>query len=486
VEGTAPARGGVYAVMLALRAADTLVIEATRSGTLARPVVLQFELTSTCNLSCRMCPLTTGTSSTARSPGPMSEATWRALVAAAQWVGRVALAGYGEPFTDPQGIDRLEELDGLGVAMAVATNGTRVTPDIARRLGDLEHLIEVNVSIDSPDPATYRQLRHGSLARAFAGLGWLGAALYERRLVVSAVLFSDNAGSWPGFPGVLAAHGVRRLSISASHDYNAYSAAHRVAPASADAIRVLEEACGRADIDVEFSNVDRTRAELEGDDDVLGRFFDGATWDPAATRQCLVPWEVPFVDKDGGVFPCCFSAAANERTVGRLGVDGPLETIWSGVAFRQFRDDLVDGRTTPSVCRRCTTVPLGTHLYADWRAELVEVEVTEGDVAVLRYRNTGRVPWTRATPMRIGTARPRDGITTLATNTWLSPNRAATVVEDVVSPGEVGTFRVPVAPEGRGYVGLVAEGRCWLPETDVLLSRSVVGRRRRRWGRRRL
>ena len=454
------------------RGADATSIATTRPWSLERPVVVQFELTSTCNLACRMCPLTTGTSSTARSPGPMSEATWRHLVEAARWVGRVALAGYGEPFTDPRCIDRLEELDRHRVALAVATNGTRVTPEIARRLAGLEHLIEVNVSIDSPDPATYRRLRRGSLARAFAGLGWLGTALYEGRLVVSAVLFSDNAASWRDFPDALAAHGVRRLSISASHDYNDYSAAHRVAPASAEAIRVLEDACVRADIDVEFSNAVRTRAELGEDDGVSGRYFGAAAWDPTTTRQCLVPWEAPFVDKDGGVFPCCFAAAADERRVGVLGEDGSLETIWNGVAFRRFRDDLVDGRTTPDVCRRCTTVPLGRHLYFDWRAELVDTRAASGDVIELRYRNAGAATWGRSVPVRVGSARPRDGTTSLATDSWLSANRAGSTVEDEVAPGEVGTFRVPVRSGGQGFVALVAEGRCWLPGTEVWMSRT--------------
>ena len=250
-------------------------------------------------------------------------------------------------------------------------------------------------------------------------------------------------------------------------------------------IRGLGRACNDAGIDVELSNATRTPAELAGDETTTRRYFghgDGDGWDPTTTRQCFVPWEVPYVDKDGRVFPCCFAAAASDSRLGTLGDGATLETIWNGVAFRRFRDDLVDGETTPAICRRCTTVPLGHHPYAAWRAELVDADTTHEDTAVLRFRNVGAAEWTRAAPVHVGTARPRDGTPTLATSEWCSPNRAATTVEDRVPAGAVGTFRVSVAPGGAGYVALVADGRCWLPGTEVWLSRP---RRPRRQGLRR-
>lgn len=203
---------------------------AVQSPSLERPIVLQFEITSHCNLACEMCPLTTGTSSSSGHRGHMSDETWRHLVSAARWVGRVALAGYGEPFTDPSTVDRLAELDGHGVALALATNGTRVSPTIAERLSRLEHLIEVNVSIDTPETASYRRLRHGSLTRALAGVRALSDALPHDRLVVSAILFPDSAATWDRFPSTLTELGVRRLSIAASHDYNDFSRSHRASP----------------------------------------------------------------------------------------------------------------------------------------------------------------------------------------------------------------------------------------------------------------
>src|SRR5579862_5539469 len=65
------------------------------------PVALQLEITSDCQLRCRMCPLTTGISSTAGSPGPMQPAVFDDVLALARRCGRVIIAGYGEPLTNP-------------------------------------------------------------------------------------------------------------------------------------------------------------------------------------------------------------------------------------------------------------------------------------------------------------------------------------------------------------------------------------------------
>src|SRR5437016_4669763 len=66
------------------------------------PMAVQVEFTSRCNLRCRMCPLTTGTSSSSGAPGPMTDVVFDELLAIARRCGRVVLAGYGEPLTNPQ------------------------------------------------------------------------------------------------------------------------------------------------------------------------------------------------------------------------------------------------------------------------------------------------------------------------------------------------------------------------------------------------
>src|SRR5205085_2651420 len=127
--------------------------------------------------------------------------------------------------------------------------------------------------------------------------------------------------------------------------------------------------------------------------------------------------------------------------------------------------DLLSGSDMPRSCKSCTAVALGPHPLHRFRATVVRSCVHGGRLTV-RVRNDGDQPWTAEVPIRLGAAAPRDGASPLWTATWLSENRAATVAEPRVEPGEHGTFRVRLN-RGRsrraGQFQVVADGMCWIP-----------------------
>jgi radical SAM protein with 4Fe4S-binding SPASM domain len=208
---------------------------------------------------------------------------------------------------------------------------------------------------------------------------------------------------------------------------------------------------------------------------------------PGVTRQCALPWEVPFVDKDGRVFPCCHAAARNSNQLGRIGSEG-FERIWTGVEFRRFRMGLLDG-DPPSICRDCTIAPLGEHPFRLWAARVIPETVTlHGDRASLKVVNIGSRTWTPADNVRIGTSRPRDRVSSVSHDGWLSGNRAAACAS-VVAPGETATFSFSLAQPPRAVeeeFELVVEGECWIPNTHFSLVIPATRPLLRRLGRRRL
>ena len=119
----------------------------------ALPSALQVEITSRCNLHCKMCPLTTEGTGSSLKAGHLSEILWEDLVPLAREVGLVIISGYGEPLTNPRCLALLRQLDSHGVNMGMATNGTALSPRICTELAQLSHLIHINISIDSPDPS---------------------------------------------------------------------------------------------------------------------------------------------------------------------------------------------------------------------------------------------------------------------------------------------------------------------------------------------
>jgi hypothetical protein len=91
-------------------------------------------------------------------------------------------------------------------------------------------------------------------------------------------------------------------------------------------------------------------------------------------------------------------------------------------------------------------------------------------MVVITVRNTGSMTWKSygTTPIRLGTWRPQDHISTLYTNGWLSVNRPAGLLENEVPPGGEGTFEFSIAvpPEAGAWsedFNVVAETWAWAP-----------------------
>jgi radical SAM protein with 4Fe4S-binding SPASM domain len=440
------------------------------------PIALQVEFTSHCQLRCRMCPLTTGTSSSSGAPGPMHDLVFDEVLRVARRCRSVILAGYGEPLTNPQCLPMLRRLDAEGIGVAIATNGLALSSAVARELVALQHLSLINVSIDSPDPKTYSDVRGGNVRRALQGLRNLMAVIDDpNRVVVSSVAMESNLASLVAFPALLEELGVKRFGLQAVMDYTEYAFGHRLRdhPELEATLHEIEIACAAHDIELELSVPDRTRDDFDDPARSGTRFYGSDKWDDRFTRQCNVPWDIPFIDKDGRVFACCFAGSAGERQLGQIGPDS-FDDIWTGVNFRQFRRDIVDGATTPDICRRCSIAPIGIHLFKTWAAVIVgeDVELRDDSTAIvsLSVLNAGEQTWTREHQIRVATSAPRDSTTTPLTHpAWLSPNRPATMREELVPPGERATFAFPVvvarAAAHSGAFELVADDICWLPNT---------------------
>jgi radical SAM protein with 4Fe4S-binding SPASM domain len=450
------------------------------------PMALQVEFTSRCNLRCRFCPLTTKTSSSSAAPGPIFDAVFEEVLAVARRCRWVIVCGYGEVLTNPECLPMLRALDAEGIDMSIATNGLAVSRAVARSLTEIRHLSMINVSIDSPDPDVYRAVRRGNVHRALGGLRNLMAEIDRpERVMVSSIAMLETLESLVDFPPLLAEIGVRRYAVQAVVDYNDFCLDQRLLdhPEMAPLFEAIKAGCAAHGIRLDLSVPDRSVADFADPEGARARYYGFDAWDERVTRQCLVPWEIPFVDKDGRVFACCNAASANERPLGQIG-DQSLDEIWTGAEFRRFREDIVDGSTTPNVCRRCSIAPLGEHLFNTWAATLVSVSAVRAglhtEVTVV-LRNEGSNTWTHADRVRVGIARPRDRPSELARSNWLSANRPATFVETTVPPAAVATFVFGLGhPPGTTTeeLAVVADGTCWFPGTHFTVT--VRGRPRPR------
>jgi radical SAM protein with 4Fe4S-binding SPASM domain len=431
-----------------------------------------------------MCPLTVKNSSSSLRPGHMSEMLWDEIVPLAREVGQVIIAGFGEPLTNPRCLPLLRQLDASGIRTSVTTNGTALHPAICAELSRLPHLTHINVSIDSPDPVIYREIRGGELERALNGLRNLMACIDDtNRVTVSSILMRSTVASLADFPPLLAQHGVRQYILQGLQEYNAVYTEEVGIPKEGlvSAINKIRDACRAHSITLAFSVPDRLGLELADPpraDLLYQRKPPGVEKE---TRQCHLPWEIPYIDKDGRVFPCCIAAAKGVGEWGRLSEER-LPEIWDGAKARQFRADILDGRTTPAVCQDCKAVPLGEHLFRLYSARIVTRDSVFENASQFKLvvQNTGTISWQQGDMIRIGTSTPRDREAACAHSSWLSTNRIGSFQESSVPPGEKATFAFEInrLEEGEPEVfQLVAEGRFWFPYTRF----SIITASRKPW-----
>lgn len=115
--------------------------------------------------------------------------------------------------------------------------------------------------------------------------------------------------------------------------------------------------------------------------------------------------------------------------------------------------------------------------HALWHSQSDDtITMTAGEYTSVwvKFTNTGDTNWynTGSYPIHLGTDHSRDRSSSFYKHTWLSANRAASMKESVVKPGEKGTFEFYLlAPDNSGtyreYFTPVAEGLTWIGNNGV-------------------
>ena len=424
------------------------------------PLSLQVEITSRCNLKCKMWPLTLGNTWTSGTDGTLEDASWEQIRRYAVEVGHVLISGFGEPMTDVRFLPMLEELDALGVATGFSTNGIGAE-HIADRIGKLQHLRSVNVSIDSPDPEIYRDIRGGDLDRVFKGLRALVAAVGPK-VSVSSVAMWSNLDSLQAFPALLEELQVRTYTLQPMVEWSPdlrgqHLHAHRW---TSDPIERIKQDCAVRGIICLITP--QSELELADPTAALVQFH---ARDRRETKPCVIPFESVYVDSAGSVFPCCHSAGS-KAVLGTI-TTAPLADIVNGPAMRRFQEDLLEAATTPDVCQSCNIVPQGPHPFKTYRASIESITY-DRDRYRLTAKNLGTLPWDADREVRVSATQPRDRVSALHHPSWINGGRVARANEAVVAPGETATFDFTINPNAevrQEWFQLLVEYHAWLPDT---------------------
>jgi len=156
-------------------------------------------LTEGCNLACQHCWLSPTFQPHGGTGGHLDYDLFALAIEQGLPLGlnRVKLTG-GEPLLHPDFIRMVDLLKEKGLGLNIETNGTLLTPSLARYLKDKSSLHLISVSLDGAVPETHDAFRgvEGSFEQACQGLRYLVEVGYRPQVIMS--LHGGNVNEMEG------------------------------------------------------------------------------------------------------------------------------------------------------------------------------------------------------------------------------------------------------------------------------------------------
>lgn len=303
----------------------------------SRPFNLAVEVTSYCNLKCRMCP------HASRNPEHMSFERFRRLLDdpfLSRWFV-LTFVGLGEPLLHPDFFAMASHAQAKGKTTVLFTNGTLLNPERVEQIIE-SGISRVIVSIDSPDPQTYKEIRGANLDRVVHGVNLLVAAIDRQKagvdVVITTVCLLENMRQLPEIVDLASQCGVKTVHFQHLETlYNPYG----YAPSWSEA-NVIPP-----DLETSWESISQTilrRAAGAGIFVKLQPFPERPK-----RRECLQPWHSLSIRANGDVARCCvdhFDSFGNAFIA-------PLGDLWNSKAMRQLRASLSSPSPIP-MCWGCT------------------------------------------------------------------------------------------------------------------------------------
>ena len=341
-------------------------------------------INNVCNLQCRMCDVGLGERATVFWANLIGDHPQNMPLDLLQEIVRQARdfpapprfgLAFTEPLIHPRVVEFAREIVGHGFHCAITSNGTTL-----ERLADA--LVEagvqqLNLSIDGPE-AVHNRIRGGreTFQKLYRGVEALNAARRRRktefpRLTFSFTITDQNQDQILAFLQQVAPLRPDHVVISQLNFITgAMAQAHNTRYGGALAVtrsnlgEMEPETFDTAALACELA---RVRAYLADHSDAfpkvtlvpdqigaeqLAAYYQNPL-EFVGGRRCTDPWKMLMVRTDGSVIPAhgrCYNVpVGNVR-------EAPLQEIWNGPRFQQFRQTLQEAGGTLPACARCCGV----------------------------------------------------------------------------------------------------------------------------------
>jgi len=329
-------------------------VAAFRAGMVGMPEALQLNVSSVCNLECRMCPYL-GVHQDDSVLSFMTSETFERLLPAIKHIGAVVFSGSGEPLYNKNLLSFIERTraECPTARISLTTNGTLLRRDVAAELVRLR-LDTLVVSIDGATAQTMESIRLNSdFARIVGHVEQLAELKRERGARFPRIFanFMVGYGTYRELPDFVRL--AKRMGVEEVH------------------LLEIQPSC--------HSDVrDNLAAGVQRDDgrqlryaiQIGQRLGVGIQLPRVSPNACLMPYH-PHVAENGEIYPCCFLDYDGRQLFdGRQEVKlEPLSfgntdakdfrTLWNSRDYVSFRRRNKKG-DFPDGCRTCFDIRADT------------------------------------------------------------------------------------------------------------------------------
>ena len=320
-----------------------------RSALLSRPITLQLEPTTKCNLRCPFCesPLWD------RRGMDMSFSDFKKIIDQFPFLVTLLLQGIGEPLLCKDFFKMIEYCKRKRIIVGITTNGTLIDEEMAKKLVDYEidYLI---ISIDGATAETFEKIRLGAKFEQVTGnVENLIKIRGNRKKPMLVFLFTgtkDNIRELPQVVRLVKDLGVDRMEAQDTHFWGDKELKERINDNTlrqeiANAREFVNEAMLKAkDLDIPFTWLGTGGRKSLYSDNELQLHAD--------QRLCQMPFRSCFITVDGYVTTCACTPDPRKFNFGNL-LEQDFKAIWNSPQYVALRKARMDGKI-PDYCKMCT------------------------------------------------------------------------------------------------------------------------------------
>lgn len=301
------------------------------------PPSITFEVTTFCNLKCKMCA-----NPSLKERGHFNPEDFKKFVDSNTYIKKINFTGLGETLMNPRLLEMVKYAKQKGIYSWFVNNMTLMKKEIGQKLLDSK-IDLICVSVDGATKETFENIRIG--------------AKFED--IMSNIknfmkLKNNNSSTKVGINMVVTKENYKEINdlVKLAHELKVDNLTFKTAYLRSDNMKELSfNTVSKEDLEVELKKAKATAKKLG---------VNVLTWPiikKPSKHYCPMPWENPYISYNGDVFPCCFvlqdtnGRTREENIMGNIHKED-FKKIWNGEKYKSFRRR-VKTNSPPRDCLNC-------------------------------------------------------------------------------------------------------------------------------------